>query len=84
MIGDPSGKSEERKLLSAEVLRANLAGIESQMRHYLDFGSGATQAVVVNNFDWMNRFSYIDFLRDVGKNFPVNVMLAKESVKARV
>jgi tyrosyl-tRNA synthetase len=84
MIGDPSGKSEERKLLSEEVLRANLAGIEAQTRHYLDVGSGPTQAVVVNNFDWMNRISYIDFLRDVGKNFPVNVMLAKESVKARL
>jgi tyrosyl-tRNA synthetase len=84
MIGDPSGKSEERKLLSVEALRANVAGIEKQMRQFLEFEAGPTQALLVNNFDWMNRFSYIDFLRDVGKNFPVNVMLAKESVSARL
>jgi tyrosyl-tRNA synthetase len=84
MIGDPSGKSEERKLLSVETLRANVAGIEVQMRQFLDFSAGPTQAMLVNNFDWMNRFSYIEFLRDVGKNFPVNVMLAKESVSARL
>jgi tyrosyl-tRNA synthetase len=84
MIGDPSGKSEERKLLSVEALRANIAGIEIQMRQFLDFEAGPRQALLVNNFDWMNRFSYIDFLRDVGKNFPVNVMLAKESVSARL
>jgi tyrosyl-tRNA synthetase len=84
MIGDPSGKSEERKLLSVEALRANVAGIEAQMRQFLDFDCGPKQAVLVNNFDWMSRFSYIDFLRDIGKNFPVNVMLAKESVSARL
>jgi tyrosyl-tRNA synthetase len=84
MIGDPSGKSEERKLLSVDVLRANVAGIESQMRQFLDFGTGATGAVLVNNYDWMNRFSYLEFLRDVGKNFPINVMLAKESVRTRL
>jgi tyrosyl-tRNA synthetase len=84
MIGDPSGKSEERKLLSVEALRANIAGIEVQMRQFLDFDAGPRQAQLVNNFDWMSRFSYIDFLRDVGKNFPVNVMLAKESVSARL
>ena len=84
MIGDPSGKSAERNLLSPEVLAANLAGIESQMRLVLDFDSGQNAASVVNNADWMSKFSYIDFLRDVGKNFPVNVMLAKESVKNRL
>jgi tyrosyl-tRNA synthetase len=84
MIGDPSGKSEERKLLSVEALRANIAGIETQMRQFLDFETGPRQALLVNNFDWMSRFSYIDFLRDVGKNFPVNVMLAKDSVSARL
>jgi tyrosyl-tRNA synthetase len=83
MIGDPSGKSEERNLLSLEVLRANVAATESQMRSFLDF-SGSSAAAVVNNFDWMSRFGYLDFLRDVGKHFPVNVMLAKESVKARL
>jgi tyrosyl-tRNA synthetase len=83
MIGDPSGKSEERNLLSEEVLARNLAGIETQLRQFLDFEPSPTQAVLVNNYDWISRFSYVDFLRDVGKNFPVNVMLAKESVRAR-
>ncbi len=84
MIGDPSGKSEERKLLSLEELRANVAAIETQMTSFLEFGKSATSALLVNNFDWMSRFSYLDFLRDVGKNFPVNVMLAKDSVRARL
>jgi len=84
MIGDPSGKSAERNLLSEEQLAANLAGIETQMRHILDFDSGDNSAVLVNNNDWMKEFSYTAFLRDVGKNFPVNVMLAKDSVKSRL
>lgn len=84
MIGDPSGKSEERNLLSLEVLRENVAGIERQMRSFLDFDAGLNPAIVVNNHDWMHRFSYLEFLRDVGKHFPVNVMLAKESVKSRL
>ncbi|HEX5445527.1 MAG TPA: tyrosine--tRNA ligase [Pirellulales bacterium] len=84
MIGDPSGKSEERKLLSLEELRANVAAIETQMTSFLEFGKSATSALLVNNFDWVSRFSYLDFLRDVGKNFPVNVMLAKDSVRARL
>jgi tyrosyl-tRNA synthetase len=84
MIGDPSGKSEERKLLSTETLRANVAGIEAQMRKFLDFDAGPSQAILVNNHDWMSRFSYIDFLRDIGKNAPVNVMLAKEGVRSRL
>ena len=84
MIGDPSGKSEERNLLSVEALQANVAGIEAQMRTVLDFDSGKQAAVLVNNFDWMKSFSYLDFLRDVGKNVPVNVMLAKDSVKNRL
>ncbi len=84
MIGDPSGKSEERKLLSVESLRANVAGIEKQMRQFLDFDRGETQAILVNNYDWMSRFSYLEFLRDIGKNFPINVMLAKDSVRARL
>lgn len=84
MIGDPSGKSEERNLLSPEVLAANVAGMERQMREILDFEPGPRAAVLVNNLDWMRGFGYLDFLRDVGKNFPVNVMLAKDSVKARL
>jgi tyrosyl-tRNA synthetase len=84
MIGDPSGKSEERKLLSEDVLRANVAGMEAQMRAVLDFDSGPNAARLVNNYDWMSRFSFLEFLRDVGKHFPVNVMLAKDSVKSRL
>lgn len=84
MIGDPSGKSAERNLLSEDQLAANIAGIEVQMRHLLDFESGDTSAVLVNNNDWMKEFSYTAFLRDVGKNFPVNVMLGKDSVKSRL
>src|SRR5262249_14232680 len=84
MIGDPTGKSEERNLLSVEALRHNVAAIEVQMRMLLDFDSGPTSARLVNNFDWMSRYSYLDFLRDIGKNCPVNVMLAKDSVKSRL
>lgn len=83
MIGDPSGKSEERVLLSTESLAENVAGMKSQMQKYLDF-DGPRPAQLVNNLDWMQGWSYIHFLRDVGKNFPVNVMLAKDSVKSRL
>ncbi len=83
MIGDPSGKSEERVLLDEAALAANVSAIEAQMRRYLDF-DGPQGAVLVNNFDWMRDWSYIRFLRDVGKNFPVNVMLSKDSVKSRL
>lgn len=84
MIGDPSGKSQERNLLSIDQLRANVVGIRDQMRAFLDFDDGENSALLVNNFDWMQRFSYLEFLRDIGKNFPVNVMLAKDSVKGRL
>jgi len=84
MIGDPSGKSEERNLLSVDVLRANVAAIEQEMRRFLDFSRGDMPAVLVNNFDWMSKFSFLDFLRDIGKNFPVGAMMAKESVKSRL
>jgi len=84
MIGDPSGKSEERNLLSLEALEENLAGMEIQLRRFLDFDSGENAAVLVNNHDWMGKFGYLEFLRDVGKHFPVNVMLAKDSVRSRL
>jgi tyrosyl-tRNA synthetase len=84
MIGDPSGKSEERNLLSIETLRENVESIRPQMAALLDFDSGPNSAMLVNNYDWMSRFSYLEFLRDIGKNFPVNVMLAKDSVKLRL
>ncbi len=80
MIGDPSGKSEERNLLTKDVLAANVAAMKEQIGRFLDFGSGADAALLVNNFDWMSRFSYLVFLRDIGKHFPVNVMLARDSV----
>ena len=83
MIGDPSGKSEERILLSEEVLRKNVAGIERQLQRFLDF-SGDSGAILVNNYDWMKEFSFLQFLRDVGKHAPLGMMLAKESVKARL
>jgi tyrosyl-tRNA synthetase len=83
MIGDPSGKSAERNLLSVDALAANLRGIETQLKSLLAF-DGPAAAIVVNNFDWMKDYSYLAFLRDVGKNFPVNVMLAKDSVKSRL
>ena len=84
MIGDPSGKSDERNLLSVDQLRTNVVGIAEQMKQFLDFDGADTAALLVNNFDWMRSFSYLDFLRDIGKNFPVNVMLAKDSVKSRL
>lgn len=83
MIGDPSGKSEERILLSADILAQNVEGMQQQMQKFLDF-DGPVPAQLVNNFEWMQGWSYISFLRDVGKNFPVNVMLAKDSVKSRL
>jgi len=83
MIGDPSGKSEERNLLSREALAANIEAQKKQLAGFLEF-DGPRAARMVNNFDWISRFSFLDFLRDVGKNFPVNVMLAKDSVKSRL
>src|SRR5215475_6248261 len=84
MIGDPSGKSQERNLLSREALMHNVQCIRDQMRQFLDFDAKSNPAQLVNNFDWVGPFSYLEFLRDVGKNFPVNVMLAKDSVKGRL
>jgi tyrosyl-tRNA synthetase len=71
-------------LLSVEALRANVAAIDEQLRRSLDFDAKDRPAMLVNNFDWMSRFSYLEFLRDVGKHFPVNVMMAKDSVKSRL
>ncbi len=84
MIGDPTGKSDERNLLSKEDLEKNVVGIAEQMRSFLDFDAGDCSAELVNNLDWTAQWTYLDFLRDVGKNFPVNVMLAKDSVKSRL
>jgi tyrosyl-tRNA synthetase len=84
MIGDPSGKTEERQLLSPETIRANIAGMERQLRQFLDFGCGRNCALLLNNYDWMGRFGYLEFLRDVGKHFPLGVMLTKDSVRSRL
>ncbi len=84
MIGDPSGKSDERNLLTEEVLSKNVAGIKRVLSRFLDFNSTDKNApVLVNNYDWMKNFSFIDFARDVGKRITVNYMMAKDSVKKR-
>jgi tyrosyl-tRNA synthetase len=84
MIGDPSGKSAERNLLSAEVLEANIAGIQGQLRRLLDFDAPGNPALLLNNADWVRPFGLLDFLRDIGKHFSVNAMMAKDSVKLRM
>jgi tyrosyl-tRNA synthetase len=84
MVGDPSGKSAERNLLSEDVLQRNLVGIQSQLEKFLDFSSGANSAEMVNNYDWFKDFSFLNFIRDVGKHITVNYMMAKDSVKNRI
>src|SRR6266704_1099873 len=83
MIGDPSGKTEERQLLSKEQIEYNLEGIKAQLSRFLDFESKTNPAMLINNADWLVPAKLVDFLRDVGKHFTVNYMLAKESVKRR-
>ena len=85
MIGDPSGKSNERNLLDEKTLRHNQDAIKAQLSHFLDFESDAPNAAqLVNNYDWMKDFSFLDFIRDVGKHITVNYMMAKDSVKNRI
>ncbi len=84
MVGDPSGKSEERNLLSEDVLQHNLACQRRQLERFLDFTPGNTCAEIVNNFDWFKDISLLSFLRDVGKHLTVNYMMAKDSVKKRI
>ena len=84
LIGDPSGKAIERTLQTPEQVDANVAGIRAQLERFLDFGVGGNPARLVNNADWLTTMSAMAFLRDVGKHFTVNYMLAKESVKRRV
>ena len=85
MIGDPSMKSQERKLLDEETLRHNQEAIKAQLAKFLDFDSDAPNAAeMVNNYDWMKNFSFLDFIRDVGKHITVNYMMAKDSVKKRL
>ena len=84
MIGDPGGKSAERNLLSKETIDANVASVMGQLRHLLDFDCAENPAVLVNNADWMQPMGVLDFLRDVGKHFTVNAMVAKDSVRSRM
>ncbi len=84
MIGDPSGKSQERNLLTVDQLHANTEALKNQMQNFIEFDEAGGGAVLANNLDWMNEFSFLEFLRDIGKNFPVNVMLGKDSVKSRL
>jgi tyrosyl-tRNA synthetase len=84
MVGDPSGKSQERNLLSEDVLQHNLEGIQKQLEKFLDFNSGANGAEMVNNYDWFKDFTFLNFIRDVGKHITVNYMMSKDSVKNRL
>lgn len=85
MIGDPSMKSQERKLLDEETLRHNQECIKKQLSKFLDFDSDAPNAAkLVNNYDWMKNFTFLDFIRDIGKCITVNYMMAKDSVKRRL
>lgn len=85
MVGDPSGKSEERNLLDEETLNKNVAGVKAQLARFLDFDNTSENAAeMVNNYDWMKEISLIEFVRDVGKHISVNYMMAKDSVKKRL
>jgi tyrosyl-tRNA synthetase len=84
MVGDPSGKSQERNLLDAETLQHNVACVKKQLEAFLDFNSSSNAAEMVNNYDWFEKMSFLDFIRDVGKHISVNYMMAKDSVKKRL
>lgn len=84
VVGDPSGRSDERNMLSEDVLQHNLASIRKQLERFLNFDCGANSAEIVNNYDWFKEFSFLDFIRDAGKHITVNYMLAKDSVKMRL
>ena len=84
MVGDPSGKSKERNLLNAETLNHNVACVKQQLEKFLLFGNDANAAEMVNNYDWFKDFSFLDFIRDVGKHISINYMLSKDSVKSRL
>ncbi len=84
MVGDPTGKSEERNLLSEDVLNHNLKCIQQQLERFLDFDCGPSSAEIVNNYDWFREFSFLDFIREAGKHITVNYMMAKDSVRKRL
>ena len=83
-VGDPSGKDESRKLLTSDDIAANIAGIKDVFERFLTFGVGPTDAVIVDNADWLDRLNYVEFLRDVGRHFTINRMLTFDSVKLRL
>jgi tyrosyl-tRNA synthetase len=84
MIGDPSGKSGERRLLDDEAIRANAAAMRGQLERFVDFSAGPGQAVMFDNRDWLGRYTMLEFLREIGKHFPVPYMLSKDSVRQRL
>lgn len=84
MVGDPSGKSSERKLLDAETLEHNLESQKKQLMRFLDFNCGERSAEIVNNYDWFKNFGFLDFIRDVGKHITINYMMSKDSVQNRL
>lgn len=85
MIGDPSGKSQERNLLDEQTIAQNMAGIKAQISRFVDFNSDAPNAAtMLNNYDWMKNFSFLDFIREIGKHITVNYMMSKDSVKKRL
>ena len=84
MVGDPSGKSQERNLLDAETLNHNVKCVRAQLEKFLDFDCGENSAEMVNNYDWFENMSFLEFIRDVGKHISVNYMMAKDSVKSRL
>jgi len=85
MVGDPSGKSEERNLLSEDILNRNVACVKAQLEKFLDFDASKPNAAeMANNYDWFKDFSFLNFIRDVGKHITVNYMMAKDSVKKRL
>jgi tyrosyl-tRNA synthetase len=83
-VGDPSGKTQERQLLTPEIIEQNLNGQKRQLERFLKFGPGATDAMMVNNYDWFKDWTFLDFIREVGKHISVNYMMAKDSVKNRL
>ena len=84
MVGDPSGKSKERNLLSADILDMNLRSVKKQLSRFLDFDCGDNAAEIVNNYDWFKEIHFLDFIRDVGKHIGINYMMAKDSVRTRL
>lgn len=84
MVGDPSGKSQERNLLDAETLQYNVNCVENQLKKFLDFSDSENGAMMANNYDWFKEFHFLDFIRDIGKHIGINYMLAKDSVKSRL